>query len=77
MEVLDGLELNGVAEEILVDECLDGRVGEEVFVVGDETVVHIAVVVEMEVSVVEKVVVELLPSMFNESDGKLQRAGGS
>lgn len=36
---------------------------------GDEAVVNITVVVEVEVGVIEKVVVELVPGVFNESDG--------
>ena len=39
---------------------------------GDESVVHaadVAVVNEIEIRAVEKVIVELLPSVFNEGDG--------
>ena len=50
--VFDSFELNGVAEKVLVNECLDGWMWEKVFVVGDEPVVHVAAVVEMEVRVV-------------------------
>lgn len=40
-------------------------------IVGDETVVNIAVAGEVEVGVVEEVVVKLLPRVLNESDGNI------
>ena len=40
---------------------------------GDETVVHITVVGEVQVCVVEKVVVELMPGMFDECDSNIAK----
>ena len=40
-----------------MDQGLNGWMLGELFIVGDETVVHVAVVVEMEAGVVEEVVV--------------------
>ena len=37
-------------------------------VVGDETIVDVTVVVDMEIGVVQEVVVELLPGVFGKSD---------
>ena len=71
VKVLDRFKFNGVTKEILANECLDSWVGKKMFVAGDET--HVAVVVEMEVRVVEKVVAQLVPSMFNESDGNVAK----
>ena len=71
VKVVHGLKLDGVTEKVAVDECLDGGVREEVFVVDNETVVHIAVVGEVEVGVVKKVVVKLLPGMFDQGDGNI------
>ena len=41
----------------------------EALVVDNETVVNVAVVVEVEIGVVEEIVVELLPRVFDKSDG--------
>ena len=41
------------------------------FVVHDEAVVDVSVVCEVEGSVLEKVVVELVPRVFNEGDGEV------
>ena len=40
-------KLDWIAEEVVVDECLDGWAGEEMFVVDDEAIVHIAVIGEV------------------------------
>ena len=55
----------------MVDEGLDSRVVKEVFVVDNEAVVDIAIVSEVEGCVLEKVVVDLMPGMFNEGDGNV------
>ena len=44
VEVLQGFQLDGIAEKVVVDQGLYGWMGEEVFVVHSEAVVHIAVV---------------------------------
>ena len=46
------------------------------FVVNDETVVDIPIVCEVEGHVLEKVVVELVPGVFNESDGDVAKGRG-
>ena len=47
MKVLHCFQLNWITKEVVVDESLYGRVGEEVFVVHDETVVDVPVVGEV------------------------------
>ena len=47
VKVIHCFKLDGVAEKVVVDECLDGGVRKEVFVVDNETVVHISVVCEV------------------------------
>ena len=47
VEVVHRFEFHWVAEEVVVDEGLDGGVVEEVFVVHNEAVVHISIVGEM------------------------------
>ena len=54
VEVLNGLKLDGVTEgvteEVLVDKGLDCWVCEKLLIVGDEAVVNVVEVVEMESS---------------------------
>ena len=57
-----------IAKEVMVDESLNGWVGEEVFVVHNEAVVDVAVVGEVEGCMLKKVVVELVPRVFDQSD---------
>ena len=73
MKVINCFEFHWIAEKVVVDEGLDGWVGEEVFVVHDETVVDVPVVCEVEGSVLEKVVVELMPRVFNEGNGDVAK----
>ena len=47
MHVIHCFKFEGIAEKVVVDECLDGWVGEEMFVVYDEAVVHITIVGEV------------------------------
>ena len=47
MKVINCFEFHWIAEKVVVDEGLDGWVGEEVFVVHDETVVDVPVVGEV------------------------------
>ena len=54
-----------VAEKVVVNESLRCWVGKEVFVVGNETIVNVAVVIEVEVGVAQEIVVELLPGVFD------------
>ena len=60
MKVVHCFKFNWIAEKVVVDEGLDGWVGEEVFVVHNEAVVNVPVVCEVEGRVLEKVVVELM-----------------
>ena len=53
----------------MVDERLNGWVGEEVFVVHNEPIVNISIVSEMESCVLKEVVVELVPRVFDQGDG--------
>ena len=71
MVVFNCLKLHWVAKKVVVNESLDGWVGEGVFVVDNEAVVSVAVVIEVEVGVMQEVVVELLPRVFNDSDGNV------
>ena len=73
MKVIHCFEFHWIAEKVVVDEGLDGWVGKEVFVVNDETVVDVPVVCEVESSVLEKVVVELMPRVFNEGNGNVAK----
>ena len=57
VEVVHRLQFDGVAEKVVVDEGLNGGMGEEVFVVDNETVVDIAVVSKVESSVLKEIVV--------------------
>ena len=68
MKVVHCFQLYWIAKKVVVNESLYGWVGEEVFVVHDETVVNVSVVGEVEGCVLEKVVVELVPGVFNEGD---------
>ena len=68
MKVVHCFQLYWIAKEVVVNESLYGWVGEEVFVVHDETVVNVSVVGEVEGCVLEEVVVELVPGVFNEGD---------
>ena len=47
MEAVHRFEFHRVAEEVVVDEGLDGGMVEEMFVVYNEAVVHISMVGEM------------------------------
>ena len=47
VHVIHCFKLDWIAEKVVVDECLDGWVGEEMFVVDDEAIVHIAVIGEV------------------------------
>ena len=71
MKILHRFEFNWVAKEIVVDEGLDSRVLKEMFVVDNEAVVDIAIVSKVEVCMLEEVVVDLMPGMFNEGDGNV------
>ena len=73
MKVVDCFKFNWITQEVVVDEGLDGWVREEVFVVHDETVVDVPVVCEVEGRVLEKVVVELMPRVFNEGNGDVTK----
>ena len=57
MEVVNWFQFDRVPKEVVVDQSLDGWVGEEVFVVDNETVVDVSVVSEMECCMLKKVVV--------------------
>ena len=61
VHVLHWFELHWVAIEVWVSEGLDGEVGEECPVEGDEAVVHVAVVDKVDLGVVRQGVVELIP----------------
>ena len=61
VKVIHCFQLDGIAKEVVVDECLNGWLGEEVFVVHNEAVVDVAVVGEVEGCMLKKVVVELVP----------------
>ena len=69
MKVVYRFKFYWVTEEVVMDKGLNGWVLEEVFVVDDESVVNIAVVCKVYVSVLEEVVVDLVPGVFDESDG--------
>ena len=71
MKVINCFQFDRIAEEIAVDEGLDCWVGEEVFVVDNEAIVHISVVCEVEIGVVKAVIVELLPGVLDEGDGDI------
>ena len=57
VKVVHSFQLDGITKEIVVGESLDGWMGEEMFVVHNETVVYIPVVREMEGCVLKKIVV--------------------
>ena len=69
MKVVHWFKFHWVAEEVVMDKGLNGWVLEEVFIVDDESVVNIAVVCKVYVGVLEEVVVDLVPGVFDESDG--------
>ena len=71
MKILHRFEFHWISKEVVVDEGLDSRVVKEVFVVDNEAVVDIAIVSEVEGCVLKKVVVDLMPGMFNEGDGNV------
>ena len=73
MKVVHCFQLDWIAKKVVVNESLYGRVGEEVFVVHDETVVDVSVVGKVEGSVLEKIVVELVPGVFNEGNGNVAK----
>ena len=76
MEVVHRLQFDWVAEKVGMDERLNGWVGQELFIVDNETVVDVAVVGEMKSSVVEEVVVQLVPRVFNEGDSNVAEGRG-
>ena len=61
MKILHRFEFHWVAKEVVVDEGLDGRVLEDMFVVDNETVVDISIGSKVEVCVLKEVVVDLMP----------------
>ena len=71
MVVFNCLKFHGVAKKVVVNESLGCWVRKEVFDVDNETVVNVAVVVEVEIGVVKEIVVQLLPRVFNKSDGHI------
>ena len=73
MKVIDCFQFHWIAKEVVVNESLYGWVGEEVFVAHDKAVVDLSVVSKMEGCVLEKVVVELVPGVFNEGDGNIAK----
>ena len=75
-EVIHSFQFDGIAEKVAVDECLNCWVGKEMFAVNDEAVVDIPIVCEGEGRVLEKIVVELVPGVFNESDGDVAKGRG-
>ena len=54
-----------------MDQRLDGEVLEEGAVEGDEAVVHVAVVDEMDLGVVRQGMVELMPRVLDEGNGDI------
>ena len=73
VKVVHGFQFDWITKKVVVDEGLDGWMGEKVFVVHDEAVVDVPVVGEVEGSVLEKVVMELVPRMLNEGDGDVAK----
>ena len=69
MEVVNWFKFHWVSKEVVMDEGLYGWVVEEVFVVDNESVVNISVVCKVQVGVLEEIVVDLVPGVFNEGDG--------
>ena len=67
MKVVHCFQLYWITKKVVLNESLYGWVGEEVFVVHDETVVDVSVVGEVEGCALE-IVVELVPGVFNEGD---------
>ena len=57
MEVVNWFQFDWVTKEVVVDQSLDGWVGQEVFVVDNETVVYVSVVSEVECCMLKKVAV--------------------
>ena len=71
VEVVNWFQFDGVAKEVVVDQCLDGWVGEEMLVVYDEAVVHVRIVGEVEGCVLKEVVVKLVPGVLDQSDSNV------
>ena len=69
VHVIHWFQFHGVAKEVRADESLEGDVGEKVLVEGDEAVVHVPVVGEVDLGVVHDGVMELLPGVLDEGDG--------
>ena len=69
MEIVNWFKFHWVSKEVVMDEGLNGWVVEEVFVVDNESVVNISVVCKVQVGVLEEIVVDLVPGVFNEGDG--------
>ena len=69
MEAVNRFKFHWVSKEVVMDEGLNGWVVEEVFVVDNESVVNISVVCKVQVGVLEEIVVDLVPGVFNEGDG--------
>ena len=57
VEVVNWFQFDWVTKEVVVDQCLDGWVGQEVFVADNESVVDVSVVGEVECCVLKEVVV--------------------
>ena len=72
VEVVNWFQFDWVTKEVVVDQCLDGWVGQEVFVVDNEAVVHVSVVGEVvgevECCVLKEVVVKLMPGVLDQGD---------
>ena len=71
VKVFHSFQPDGITKEAVVDEGLDGWVGEEVFVVHNEAVVNKSVVREVECCVLEKIVVKLVPRVFDQGNGDI------
>ena len=68
---MDRFQFHWVPEEIVVDKGLNGWVVEEVLIVDNEAVVNVTVVSNVQVCVLQEVVVDPVPGVFNEGDGDI------
>ena len=57
VKVIHCFKFDRIAEKVVMDEGLYGWMGQEVFLVDNKPIVHIAVVCKMEICVVKQVVV--------------------
>ena len=71
MKVVDCFQFRWIAKKVVVNESLCGRVEEEVFVARDKAVVDVSVVSKMAGCALEKVVVELVPGVFDKGHGNI------